>query len=251
MKVYICSVEGLADAASYDAASLRINPIRREKLGKIRHMADKKRSLCAGLLLNYALCQFRQEKEQVPTQKSTEKGHQSGVNISDDSEWMQIEEFTLAELLTAPIQKCDYRKAADGKPFLADVPGFYFNLSHSGDYALCAWGPHEIGADLQKTKRAVTDALAGRVLTQREYADNDKMPQEQRAKEFYRVWAIKESCCKLTGRGLIQNFQDMEIFPAQRQIGVRGDVRKIYFQVFPWKENYWLAISYYGERLVE
>lgn len=227
MKIYICSLEGLADAASYDAASLKIAPIRREKLDKIRHMADKKRSLCAGLLLNYALCRFRQ------------------ANGKESTERMQPEEFTLTELLTAPIQEYDYRKAADGKPFLADVPGFYFNLSHSGDYVLCAWGSHEIGADLQKMKQAVADALAKRVLTRTEYADYSNLPEEERTKEFYRVWTIKESCCKLTGKGLAQNFRDMEVLDIKQQIELRENARKIYFRAIPWKENYWLAISYY------
>lgn len=233
MKIYICSTRELADAASYDAASLRINPIRREKLDKIRHMADKKRSLCAGLLLNYAVYRFRQENGKESTEKDLAKG------------MAKIEELALSKLLTASMQEYDYRRTADGKPFLADIPGFYFNLSHSGDYVLCACGSREIGADLQKTERTVRDALAKRVLTRTEYADYHKLPEEERAKEFFRIWTIKESCCKLTGKGLAQNFQDMEVLDREQQISLRGETRKIYFHVIPWKEYYWLAISYH------
>ena len=225
MKIYICSIEELADAASFDAASLKIDALRREKLEKIKNQADRKRSLCAGLLLNYAIRQFYQ---------------------GNDSRQQPVEELSLAEVLAIPGQQYDYRLDPGGKPFLADLPGFFFNLSHSGDYVLCAWDEQEIGADLQKIERPVTDALAKKVLTQAEYANFCKLSVAERTREFYRVWTIKESCCKLTGKGLSQNFKELEVNERKQQMSRKGESQEIHFQSIPWRENYWIAVCRYG-----
>lgn len=229
MKIYICSIEELADAASFDAASLKIDVRRREKLEKIKNQADRERSLCAGLLLNYAVRQFDQ-------------GSESKQQLS---KLQPVEELSLAKLLTIPGQQYDYRQDAGGKPFLADIPGFFFNLSHSGEYVLCAWDERELGADLQKMERPVTDALAKKVLTQAEYANFCKLSESERTREFYRVWTIKESCCKLTGKGLSQNFQELEVMDTKQQIFRKGEQQEIHFQTIPWRENYRIAVSRY------
>ena len=239
MKIYICSIEELADAASFDAASLKINALRREKLEKIKNQADRERSLCAGLLLNYAIRQFdqgRESRQQLSKMQQTKQ---------QSSKQQPVEELSIAKLLTIPGQQYDYRQDAGGKPFLADIPGFFFNLSHSGEYVLCAWDEREIGADLQKMERPVADALAKKVMTQAEYANFCKLSESERTREFYRVWTIKESCCKLTGKGLSQNFQELEVMDTKQQISRKGEQQEIHFQTIPWRENYWIAVSRY------
>ena len=46
----------------------------------------------------------------------------------------------------------------NGKPFLKDVD-FHFNLSHSGAYAVCAYGDQPIGIDLQIIKEVFLPAF--------------------------------------------------------------------------------------------
>ena len=43
MKLYICSIEGLTDAASFDAASLKIDSYRKEKLSRTRQKVCRDR----------------------------------------------------------------------------------------------------------------------------------------------------------------------------------------------------------------
>ena len=222
MKISICSIEGLADAASYDAASLKIDAMRREKLARIKGETERKRSLCAGLLVNYAVWQFQKEQE---------------------CDFGQVEEVSPAELLCIPRQEYDYRQDSNGKPYLADLPGFFFNVSHSGDYVLLARDTKELGADIQKMDRTVTDALAGKVLSKAEYAHYCTLPNEEQRKAFYRAWTIKESCCKLTGKGLSQDFREMKLSETGQEIVLIGEARRIHFQALPWKEEYWLAVS--------
>lgn len=212
MKLYICSIEELADAASYDAASLKIDSHRKEKMSCIKSEQDRRRSLCAGLLLNYAVAQFRQE-----------------TACADKP---AIRELSVKELLRVEKQEYDYRQEENGKPYISDKPDFHFSLSHSGDYVLCAWDLDEIGADLQCMDREVKDTLAKKVMTAEEYRMYTAMPQQKQKTEFYRIWTIKESYCKLTGKGLSQDFRDIA-------------TDKISYQADLWKENYWLAVSRY------
>ena len=85
-----------------------------------------------------------------------------------------------------------------GKPYFeGDYP--FFSLSHSGKYALCAVSDTELGADIE-APRENSIKLAERFFTDAEFdtvirADN---PDD----EFCRLWVIKESYIKATGKGL-------------------------------------------------
>ena len=107
-------------------------------------------------------------------------------------------EASLAELgVTAP--RLDLGE--NGKPYLADQPGLFFNLSHSGTRVLCALSDGEIGCDVERVKaprlkvaRRCFHPLEVRAL------DQCKDPAAQAAL-FYKLWTLKESFLKVTGLG--------------------------------------------------
>ncbi len=211
MIIYICSIEELNDAASYDAASLKIDSYRRNRLSFIKSEKDKMRSLCAGLLLNYAVAEYK--KECLP----------HGISLI---------ELSLQELLDKDKQEYEYKQDQNEKPYISDMSGFYFSLSHSEDYVLCACDRREIGADLQCMDREVKETLAKKVMTEDEYGMYVGLSKQKQREEFYRIWTIKESYSKLTGKGLAQDFRDIE-------------TKKIFCHTQMWKNNYWLAVCNY------
>nr|WP_304976318.1 4'-phosphopantetheinyl transferase superfamily protein [uncultured Acetatifactor sp.] len=77
---------------------------------------------------------------------------------------------------------------------------FYFNLSHSGDYVLCAVSSAEIGTDIQQHCGKNVERLARRFFTEREAAALEQAGDEGKA--VYRLWARKEAYGKLTGKGI-------------------------------------------------
>ena len=86
-----------------------------------------------------------------------------------------------------------------GKPYLLDDPDLFFNISHSGRYALCAFDSREIGADVQEI-RPVKDSVFKYALNPSE--KEELSSSENMLDDFFSLWALKESVMKFTGLGL-------------------------------------------------
>lgn len=112
------------------------------------------------------------------------------------------------------------RHGKNGKPYLADAKGFYFNLSHSGDYAMLAVSDAEIGCDIEQI-RPVGQRVMKRVLTPDEYALLEAVPEADRDARFFRYWVAKESFMKACGDGLSMDPTSVRIDfgPPARAIG--------------------------------
>lgn len=95
------------------------------------------------------------------------------------------------------------------KPFLLRS-GTEFNLSHSGDYVLCAVSDSAVGCDVQLMQPG--RLAAARRFAPAEYAHIMAQPTEAAQNElFYRYWTAKESFLKATGLGLQLPLQEVEI----------------------------------------
>lgn len=91
-----------------------------------------------------------------------------------------------------------------------------YNLSHSGDYVLCAIDMEgnkdvAVGCDIEKMRKANLK-IAERFFCDSEY--KYILRQDSKAKQcetFYRYWVLKESFVKATRRGLAQDTKSFEI----------------------------------------
>jgi len=94
-----------------------------------------------------------------------------------------------------------------GKPLLSPVahrPGLHFNLSHTGEYAVCALtGAGEVGIDIEHVRpAAATPEVASQFLTARELAEVFERAPQATVAEFFRRWTLKEAVLKAAGTGL-------------------------------------------------
>lgn len=89
---------------------------------------------------------------------------------------------------------------AYGKPFLCGFPSFHYNISHSGEYVVCAVHEEEVGVDIEKVGPFDLQLAMG-LFTEEEYRDllNAK---EDGIHAFYDIWTLKESYIKAIGKGL-------------------------------------------------
>ena len=95
-----------------------------------------------------------------------------------------------------------------GKPYFKDKARFpFFNISHSGDYAVCAVATFEIGIDIQKIQ-SYSPRLLRRILTKQELLQLEQS--EEKESFFCRFWSQKESYVKWSGQGITRELDTLE-----------------------------------------
>lgn len=95
-----------------------------------------------------------------------------------------------------------------GKPYFPGRKDLCFNLSHSGDLALCALDSASVGADIQVVKRWRPN-LPRRVCSPAELAWLECQSEPWPA--FTLLWALKEARAKQSGRGLTVSIPDIRV----------------------------------------
>jgi len=185
-----------------DAFSFQMEKIsedRREKILRLKNEETRLRSLTAGVLLQYALCE------------------KTGISCEEAKPF--------------PISYGE-----KGKPYLAGYPEVHFNLSHSGDYVCCAVSDGPVGVDIQK-KVSRRKKLAERFFTPAERRMLSECGERESQELFFRMWSIKESYLKLTGEGLSGGLSGFEILWQERAV-VRGGKIAAYFEESACPEGY-------------
>ena len=98
-----------------------------------------------------------------------------------------------------------------GKPALKYHPEIHFSLSHSGDYAICSIGDRPVGNDIEYVKQGrlkVADRFFAKEEQDWLYAAADE---QEQTKRMFRIWTMKESFMKVTGRGMSLPLMDFAI----------------------------------------
>jgi 4'-phosphopantetheinyl transferase len=87
------------------------------------------------------------------------------------------------------------------KPFLKDRDGIHFNISHSGDWIVCAIAESEVGIDVEKIRK-INLNIARRFFSTKEVGHLFKLPEKAQLDYFFDLWTLKESYLKALGTGL-------------------------------------------------
>ncbi len=87
-----------------------------------------------------------------------------------------------------------YASSEHGKPYFKNS-SLKFSLSHSGKYCAAALSGKEVGIDIQQIKD-INLKIGERFFTKEEYG------RIKSADDFFRIWTLKESFVKATGKGL-------------------------------------------------
>lgn len=86
-----------------------------------------------------------------------------------------------------------YAEGENGKPYFENHPDIFFSVSHSGDWAVCAFSHEPVGCDIQ-IKYNVRLDIAKRFFTENEY--NYIISGEDKNDCFFNIWTMKESLVK-------------------------------------------------------
>lgn len=192
-------------------AFARLDEERAEKARRIRQEKGMAASLGAGLLLQFAVrrveaarageAAVRAESARAVESELKEEAERAAGSVRiAGSALVQCTVSGLLESLEAPLPFA-FRYGQGGKPYFKNYP-YYFNLSHSGDYVVCALSEREVGIDLQEHRGAAFERVAQRYFSSAEVFA--LMHAQDGAAFFFRLWARKEAYGKLIGKGIME-----------------------------------------------
>jgi 4'-phosphopantetheinyl transferase len=99
-----------------------------------------------------------------------------------------------------------------GKPCVAGLPSFHFNIAHSGHWIVCAVDCDPVGIDIEEIKPINLD-VAKYFFSIQEYRWLMDQDEAARLSGFYELWTLKESFIKWLGKGLSYPLQSFSIQP--------------------------------------
>ncbi len=108
----------------------------------------------------------------------------------------------ISKALGMPRSSIEFEYNEYGKPLLKGG-GYFFSVSHSGDFVAFAGADSPVGVDIQTVGRA-DHRVAERFFTSEEYAAICAAPSPER--EFFRIWTLKEAYVKMLGVGMAAPF---------------------------------------------
>ncbi len=121
------------------------------------------------------------------------------------------------------------RQEPGGKPYLENIPGVYFNISHTSGLVVCGIDEREIGIDVEQL-RPYDRRLMQRICTEEEIAyicGGNREEEQAQNERFFRIWTLKESYLKATGQGLAVPMKEVSFIigggdPAMIQSNMSG-----------------------------
>lgn len=132
----------------------------------------------------------------------------------------------------------DIKENKNGKPYLDDGP--YFNISHSGSYAVLAIHPtRDIGVDIEKINPERVDAV--------KYVLDDIEKKETDSNKLFMMWSNKESVVKCISSGL----NHIKTVPGLPLEGVRTILNEDYFTKSLVYDAYSLSVTLKGNQPFE
>ncbi|WP_242954225.1 4'-phosphopantetheinyl transferase family protein [Clostridium puniceum] len=99
-------------------------------------------------------------------------------------------------------EKIMFNKNEFGKPYLKDYENFNFNISHSGEFVVCAIDDKPVGIDVEQIKPIEYKEIAEGFFLNNEIEYIMKADLDSQLKKFYEIWTLKESYIKCCGTGL-------------------------------------------------
>lgn len=128
-----------------------------------------------------------------------------------------------------------------GKPRCVNLPDFHYNLSHSGDWVICAIDKSPVGIDIEKIS-TVDLNISKSFFSNKEH--EDLMLSNDPFDYFFTLWSLKESYIKFIGKGLSHPLDSFTMHLKENRIKIESEERilnEIFFKQYNIEEGYKLA----------
>ncbi len=140
----------------------------------------------------------------------------------------------------------EFKESKYGKPYLLQYKNFHFNISHSGDWVVCAIDIRPIGIDVEKI-REVDFEIAKQFFSEIENLELLKKTGNNKVAFFYDLWTLKESYIKAIGDGFSKEPDSFTITfgrqgPFIESPEEKNNLPKYYFKQYNIDKNYKMAV---------
>lgn len=172
---------------------------------------------------------------------------------SKDAERAIISDILIRNVITSKFgirnDKIIFNKNKWGKPFLENFNQFHFNISHSGDWVVCAIGNFEVGIDVEKIQYIDLD-IPKRFFAKEEYDFLLNQDEYNRVGYFYDLWTLKESYVKAVGKGLYipLNSFSVNIKKNEIKLSTTSECNYFYFKQYDIDTNYKISVCGYKDQ---
>lgn len=136
-----------------------------------------------------------------------------------------------------------------GKPFFKAQNNCHFNISHSGEWIVCAIADHSVGIDIEEVSD-IDLGIAYRFFSDQEQEDLKRLSPKEQNIYFFDLWSLKESYIKKLGMGLSIPLHSFTIRKKEMGITIDGAVEPCFFRQYAGSEleRYKLSVcSKYNE----
>ena len=163
--------------------------------------------------------------------------------------WIKI---VLATALGVGLNEIQLDYDANKKPILKFNSDVFFNVSHSGDYAILGLSKIPIGVDIEQIKHDFPiKELIAQVFSQAEA--KSILEAENQSLNFFKLWTRKEALVKASGKGIDENIKRIPCLDGSHTSTLESLLKIAKWQVFNFKitEDYVGAVALaVGEKCV-
>ncbi len=129
----------------------------------------------------------------------------------------------------------------NGKPYLKGISNVFFNISHSGEYVICAVDSYPIGVDIELIDSAEV------IVSNKIFTENERKlilaKEEMKNILFCQFWTLKECYLKYKGVGLRIPLTSISFVVNGDDIKMESRTEdNIYFSSGMFMEQYWISV---------
>jgi len=166
--------------------------------------------------------------------------------------WQDLHRSLLADLLVRKViietycisnEEIEFGVNEFGKPYYKTLKDFHFNVSHSGDWIVCAIDNKPIGIDIEKISACINLGISENFFSNKEH--DDLLSKIDPFDYFFTLWSLKESYIKYIGKGLSHPLNTFSMKLNNSKIYIESHnkiLQDIYFKQYNIDKEYKMAI---------
>jgi 4'-phosphopantetheinyl transferase len=137
-----------------------------------------------------------------------------------------------------------------GKPYIEGMEGIHFNISHAGNWVVCALDNSPVGIDVEQVMPVDIEEFSDHFSAE-EYALLSAEAGERQLGLFYELWTLKEAYIKQQGKGMsipLNAFSVSGLTEGRPYLAIEGKkAGGIFLLQYEIDENYKMAVCAAGE----